>query len=40
MKIQNGKSIIKNQMIKHIKGMDNNCHISDLVYALSNVENG
>ena len=27
-------------MIKHIKRMDNNCHISDLAQAFSNVENG
>ena len=27
-------------MIKHIKRMDNNCHIPDLVQAFSNVENG
>ena len=35
-KIQNGKSLIKcqNQMIKHIKQMDNNCDIPDLVQIL------
>ena len=35
MKIQNAKSLMKwqNQMIKHIKRMDNNCHITDLVQA-------
>ena len=27
-------------MIKHIKQMDNNCHIPDLAQAFSNVENG
>ena len=27
-------------MIKHIKRMDNNCNIPDLVQAFSNVENG
>ena len=27
-------------MIKHIKRMDNDCHIFDLVQAFSNVENG
>ena len=26
-------------MIKHIKRMDNNCHIPDMVQAFSNVEN-
>ena len=41
-KIQNGKSLIKrqNQKRKHIKLMDNNCYIPDLVYAFSYVENG
>ena len=36
------KVLIKwqNQMIKHIKQMDNNCNIPDLVQAFSNVENG
>ena len=36
------KSLIKwqNQMTKHIKRMHNNCHISDLVQAFSNAENG
>ena len=29
-----------NQMIKHIKRIENNCHIPDLVQAFSNVENG
>ena len=39
MKIQNGKSLIKsqNQMLKHIKRMDNDCHIPDLGQAFSNV---
>ena len=27
-------------MIKHIKRMDNNCHIPDLFQEFSNVENG
>ena len=37
MKIQNGKSLIKweNQELKHIKRMDNNCYIHDLVQAFS-----
>jgi hypothetical protein len=41
MKIQDGKSLIKwqNQMTKHIKRMDNDCHIPDLVQAFSNEEN-
>ena len=30
----------KHQKFKHIKRMDNNCHIPDLVQAFSNVENG
>ena len=36
-----GKSLIKwqNQMTKHIKRMNNNCHIPHLVQAFSNVEN-
>ena len=36
-KIQNGKSLIKcqNQKLKHIKRMNNNCHIPDLIQALS-----
>ena len=29
-----------NKKIKHIKRMDNNCHIPDLVQAFSNIENG
>ena len=39
MKIQKGKSLIKwqNQTTKHIKRMDNNCHIPDLIQAFSNV---
>ena len=42
MKFQNRKSLIKwqNHRIKHIKRMDNNCHIPDLVQAFSNLENG
>ena len=42
MKIQKGKSQIKwqNQKFKHIKRMNNNCHIPDLVQAVSYVENG
>ena len=41
-KIQNGKSLIKwqNQKHKHIKRMDNNCHIPHLVQAYSYVKNG
>ena len=41
-KIQRGKPLIKwqNQKFKHIKLMDNNCHIRDLVQAFSNSENG
>ena len=37
-----GNSLItwQNQMTKHIKRMDNKCHIPDLVQAFSNVENG
>ena len=36
-----GKSLItwQNQMTKHIKRLDNNCHIPELVQAFSNVEN-
>ena len=39
--MQNRKSRMKwqNQMIKHIKRMDNNYHIPDLVQAFLNVEN-
>ena len=39
---QNGKSLIKrqNQTTKHIKPMDINCNIPDLVQAFLNVENG
>ena len=42
MKIENGKSLIKwqNQKHKHIKRIDNNCHIPDLVHAFSYVQNG
>ena len=41
-KIQNGKYLIKwqNQTIKHIKRIENNCHIPDLVQAYSYEENG
>ena len=36
-KIQSGKSQIKwqNQKLKHMKQMDNNCHIPDFVQAFS-----
>ena len=36
------KTLIKwhNQKLKHIKRIDNNCHIPDLVHAYSYVENG
>ena len=41
-KFQNGKSLIKwqNQKIIHIKRMNNNCQIPNLVQAFSDVENG
>ena len=29
-----------NQKLKHIKRLDNNCYIPDLIQAFSNVENG
>ena len=39
-KIQNGKFLIKwqNQKPKHIKQMNNNCHIPDLVQAFSDIQ--
>ena len=39
-KIHNGKSVIKwkKQKLKHIKGMNNNCHIPNLVQVFSYVE--
>ena len=41
---ENSKWKVPNQIAKsndkHIKLMDNNCHIPDLVQAFSNVENG
>ena len=41
-KIQKGNSLVKwqNQKLKHIKRMDNKCHIPDMVQALSHVDNG
>ena len=41
MTIQNDNSFIKwkNQKLKHIKGMENNCHIPDLLHAFPYVEN-
>ena len=40
-KIPNGKTLskCKNQKLKHIKRMDNICHIPDLVHAFYCVEN-
>ena len=40
-KDQNGKSLIKwqNQNLKHVKRIDNNCHIPDLVQTFSYAEN-
>lgn len=41
-KNQKRKSILKlqDQKLKHMKQMSYNCHISDLVHAFANVENG
>ena len=42
MKIPNGKFQIKwqNKKLKHIKRMDNNCHIPDLAQTFSHGDNG
>ena len=37
---ENSKLKVHNQMAKHIKRLNNNCHIPDLVQAFTNVENG
>ena len=37
---ENLKRNFRNQKFKHIKRMDNNCHIPDLVHAFSYVEKG
>lgn len=42
MKIQKAKSLIKwiNQKLNHIKRVDTNCKIPDLVLSFAYVENG
>ena len=36
----NSKRKVPNQKKKHSKGMDNNCHITDLLQAFFSLENG